>query len=41
MSGPARLMEGGLPIEATVAQVLVCKYANHLSLYRETHIYSR
>jgi transposase len=31
---PARLTEGGLPTEATVAQVLVSKYADHLPLYR-------
>jgi len=30
----ARLIEGGLPTEATVAQVLVSKYADHLPLYR-------
>lgn len=29
---PARLIEGGLPTEATVAQVLVSKYADHLPL---------
>ena len=28
-SAPARLIEGGLPTEATVAQVLVSKYADH------------
>src|SRR5437016_13886746 len=28
---PARLIEGGLPTEATVAQVLVSKYADHRS----------
>jgi transposase len=28
---PARLIEGGLPTEATVAQVLVSKYADHQS----------
>jgi transposase len=27
---PAKLIEGGLPTEATVAQVLVSKYADHL-----------
>lgn len=27
---PARLIEGGLPTEPTVAQVLVSKYADHL-----------
>lgn len=31
---PARLIEGGLPTEATVAQVLVSKHADHLPLYR-------
>ena len=30
---PARLIEGGLPTEATIAQVLVSKYADHLPLY--------
>jgi hypothetical protein len=30
---PSRLIEGGLPTEATVAQVLVSKYADHLPLY--------
>ena len=29
---PARLIEGGLPTEATVAHVLVSKYADHLPL---------
>src|SRR6185503_9303115 len=29
---PARLIEGGLPTEATIAQVLVSKYADHLPL---------
>jgi transposase len=38
---PARVIEGGPPTEATVARVLVNKYADHLSLYRETQIYSR
>lgn len=27
---PARLIEGGMPTEATIAQVLVSKYADHL-----------
>jgi hypothetical protein len=40
-SAPARLIEGGLPTEATVAQVLVCKYADHLPLYRQAQIYTR
>lgn len=31
---PARLVEGGIPTEATVAHVLVAKYADHLPLYR-------
>jgi transposase len=38
---PARLIEGGLPTEATVAQVLVSKYADHLPLYRQAQIYAR
>lgn len=38
---PARLIEGGLPTEATAAQVLACEYADHLPLYRETQVYSR
>src|SRR6185295_14888691 len=38
---PARLIEGGLPTEATVVQVLVSKYADHLPLYRQVQIYAR
>ena len=38
---PARLIEGGLPTEATVDQVLVSKYADHLPLYRQAQIYAR
>jgi transposase len=38
---PARLIEGGLPTEATVAHVLVSKYADHLPLYRQAQIYER
>jgi len=38
---PARLIPGGMPTEATVAHVLVGKYADHLPLYRQTQIYSR
>jgi transposase len=38
---PGRLIEGGLPTEATVAQVLVSKYADHLPLYRQAQIYAR
>jgi transposase len=37
---PARLIEGGLPTEATVAQVPVSKYADHLPLYRQAQIYA-
>jgi transposase len=32
---PARLIEGGLPTERMVAQVLVAKYADHTPLYRQ------
>jgi len=38
---PMRLIEGGLPTEATVAHVLVSKYADHLPLYRQAQIYER
>jgi transposase len=38
---PSRLIEGGLPTEAMVAQVLVSKYADHLPLYRQSQIYAR
>lgn len=38
---PARLIEGGIPTEATIAQVLVSKYADHLPLYRQAQIYKR
>ena len=38
---PARLIEGGMPTEATIAQVLVSKYADHLPLYRQAQIYAR
>jgi transposase len=35
---PSRLIEGA---EATVAQVLVSKYTDHLPLYRQAQIYAR
>lgn len=38
---PARQIPGGMPTEATVAHVLVSKYADHLPLYRQAQIYSR
>jgi transposase len=38
---PVRLIEGGLPTDATVAQVLVSKYADHLPLYRQVQILAR
>ncbi|SDA92703.1 Transposase [Mesorhizobium qingshengii] len=38
---PSRLIEGGIPTEATVAHVLVGKYADHLPLYRQSQIYAR
>ena len=40
-SAPARLIEGGLPTEALVAQVLVSRYADHLPLYRQAQIMAR
>src|SRR5690606_17715551 len=35
---PARLIEGGLPTEALVADVVVSKYAWHLPLYRQAQV---
>lgn len=34
-------MTGGLPTEATLAHVLVSKYANQLPLYRQSQILGR
>lgn len=38
---PSRLIEGGLPTEATVAHVIVAKYADHMPLYRQAQAYAR
>jgi transposase len=38
---PARLIEGGVPTEAFVADVVVSKYADHLPLYRQSQILAR
>ena len=38
---PAHIISGGMPTEATLAHVLVSKYADHLPLYRQAQIYSR
>jgi transposase len=38
---PARFIHAGLPTEATIAHVLVSKYADHLPLYRQAQIMSR
>src|SRR5499427_7064492 len=38
---PARLIVGGLPTEAFVADVVVSKYADHLPLYRQAQILAR
>ncbi|WP_416068708.1 IS66 family transposase (plasmid) [Rhizobium sp. ZK1] len=38
---PARLIQAGMPTEATVAHVVVTKYADHLPLYRQAQIMSR
>ena len=40
-AAPARLIEGGLPTEGTLAHVVVSKYADHLPLYRQSQIYAR
>lgn len=36
-----RLIEGGMPTEATIASVIVSKYADHLPLYHQSQIYAR
>lgn len=41
VSAPARLIQAGLPTEATVVHVLVSKYADHLPLYRQAQIMGR
>jgi transposase len=41
VAAPERLIENGLPTEATVAHVIVAKYADHLPLYRQAQIYAR
>ena len=38
---PNRLIPGGLPTEALVADVLEAKYANHLPLYRQAQMFAR
>ncbi|MEI3854985.1 MULTISPECIES: IS66 family transposase [unclassified Ensifer] len=38
---PVWLIQAGLPTEATIAHVLVSKYADHLPLYRQAQIMSR
>lgn len=40
-AAPARLIEGGLPTEAVVANVLVAKYADHMPLYRQAQMLAR
>jgi transposase len=38
---PPHIVEGGIPTEALIAQVLVSKYADHVPLYRQAQIYAR
>lgn len=38
---PAHLIAGGLPTEATLAHVLVSKYADYLPLYRQSQVQAR
>jgi transposase len=38
---PARLIEGGMPTEAAVAQVAVARYADHMPLYRQAQAMAR
>lgn len=37
----AGLIPGGMPTEATIAHVIVSKYADHTPLYRQAQIYAR
>jgi hypothetical protein len=37
----ARLIEGGIPTEALVANVMVLRFADHLPLYRQAQIMAR
>ena len=43
VQAPAKphIIAGGLPTEATIASVIVSKYADHLPLYRQSQIYAR
>ncbi len=38
---PAHLIEGGLPTEAVLANVIVSKYSEHLPLYRQAQVFAR
>ena len=38
---PTRLIESGIPTEALVAHVAVCRYADHQPLYRQAQIMAR
>ena len=38
---PPAIIEGGLPTEATLAHVVVSKFADHLPLYRQAQIMAR
>ena len=38
---PARLVEGGMPTEAAVAQVAVARYADHMPLHRQSQALAR
>jgi transposase len=43
IQAPAKphLIEGGMSTEATIASVIMSKYANHLPLYHQSKIYAR
>jgi transposase len=38
---PERVVPGGLPTEALIAQVIVAKFGDHLPFYRQAEIYGR
>ena len=38
---PERVVPGGLPTEALIAQIIVAKFGDHLPFYRQSEIYSK
>ena len=38
---PARIVDGGVPAQGLIVQILVAKYSDHLPLYGQESIYAR